>query len=180
MIISKSPWQVITPTILLTDHWFPTRLSYAKIASENLCRLRIAGECLKKSGRRSNEARGRFLARRVSAGTVVTSAMLSGTALLAQIAPYASTDSLTTQSRHSDLVDVHHHYATTEYTAEIHLKSPLSTSIRSWNLEKKLAEMQKTGTATAIPSISSPGLWFGDPAVTRKIAATATITRPAL
>ena len=112
MIISKSPWQVITPTILLTDHWFPTRLSYAKIASENLCRLRIAGECLKKSGRRSNEARRRFLARRVSAGTVVTGAMLSGTALLAQIAPHASTDSLTTQSRHSDLVDVHHHYAT--------------------------------------------------------------------
>jgi hypothetical protein len=114
--------------------------------------------------------RRRFLARTVSAGTVVTGAMLSGTALLAQITRHASTDSVTTQSRHSDLVDVHHHYATTEYIAEVHPKSPLSTAIRTWNLEKTLAKMEKTGTATAILSISSPGLWFGDPAVTRKIA----------
>jgi len=34
---------------------------------------------------------------------------------------------------------------------------------RTWNLEK-------TGTATATLSISSPGLWFSDPAVTRKMA----------
>jgi len=49
--------------------------------------------------------RRRFLARTVSAGTVVTAAMLI-TALLAQITRHASTDSVTTQSRHSDLVDV--------------------------------------------------------------------------
>jgi len=64
-----------------------------------------------------------------------------------QITRHACTDSITTQCRHSDLVDVHHHYATTEYIAEVHPKSPLSTAIRTWNLEKMLAEMEETGTA---------------------------------
>jgi len=114
--------------------------------------------------------RRRFLARAVSAATVVTSAMLGGTALLAQTTPHPATDSASPGSRHSDLIDVHHHYATREYIAEVNPKSPLSAPIREWNVEKTLADMEKTGTATAILSISSPGLWFGDPVETRNMA----------
>jgi hypothetical protein len=113
-----------------------------------------------------------FLTRAVSAGVAATGAALGGTALLAKTPPQADKRSVTSGSRHSDLVDVHHHYATKEYIAEVDPKSPLSPPIRTWNLERTLADMEKTGTATAMLSISSPGLWFGDAAATRKIART--------
>jgi predicted TIM-barrel fold metal-dependent hydrolase len=74
--------------------------------------------------------------------------------------------------RGADRIDVHHHYLPPAYVAEIHPKSPMSPPARSWTLEKTLAEMEKTGTATAILSIPNPGLWFGEPAVTRKLART--------
>jgi len=107
--------------------------------------------------------RRRFLA-------AVTGTTLAGPALLAQTTPPAGTGSATSRPRYSDLVDIHHHYATAEYIAEVDPKNPLSAPIRTWNLQKTLADMEKTGTATAILSISSPGLWFGDRAATRNIA----------
>ncbi len=117
----------------------------------------------------------KHITRRVFLGALTGTAahagtILYGTGFLAQPRSRADEGSGAAGSKHSHLVDVHHHYVTPEYIAEVHPKSPLSAPIRMWSLEETLADMEKTGTATAILSISSPGLWFGDPVATRKIA----------
>src|SRR5215831_9931243 len=70
-----------------------------------------------------------------------------------QITRHACTDSITTQCRHSDLVDVHHHYAPRNISRRSIRRARSVLRFRTWNLEK-------TGTVTATLSISSPGLWF--------------------
>jgi len=114
-----------------------------------------------------------FLESAAFAGTaVVAGAALGGPVLMAQTPPRTSASSPAPAVRHTDLIDVHHHYAPAEYITEINPKSPLSPPIRTWNLEKTLADMEKTGTGIAILSISNPGLWFGDRESTRKLART--------
>jgi predicted TIM-barrel fold metal-dependent hydrolase len=99
-------------------------------------------------------------------------AALGGTALMAQTPPKPGGGAPVDTVRHTDLIDVHHHYAPAEYITEINPKSPLSPPIKLWNLEKTLADMEKTGASIAILSISNPGLWFGDRESTRKLART--------
>ena len=40
----------------------------------------------------------------------------------------------------------------------------------NWTLGKTLEDMDKAGTATAITSITTPGLWFGNAAVSRRLS----------
>jgi len=40
----------------------------------------------------------------------------------------------------------------------------------NWTLAKTLEDMDKAGTATAITSITTPGLWFGNAAVSRRLS----------
>ncbi|MGA2991382.1 MAG: amidohydrolase family protein, partial [Candidatus Korobacteraceae bacterium] len=107
----------------------------------------------------------------LSGSAALAGAALGGSTLMAQT-PSKPGSSPASAPRHRDLIDVHHHYVTAEYIAQVNPKSPLSPPIKAWNLEKTLADMEKTGTATAILSISNPGLWFGEPTTTRKLART--------
>ena len=111
-----------------------------------------------------------FLGSALAGTAAVAGAALGGQTLMAQA--QTSPKPATPTARHTDLIDVHHHYAPAEYITEIHPKSPLSPPIRTWNLEKTLADMEKTGAGVAILSISNPGLWFGDRESTRKLART--------
>ena len=67
-------------------------------------------------------------------------------------------------------IDVHHHILPPEYVATVGDAriGPLIVSGRTpeWTPEISIAAMDRHGIATAITSISAPGLWFGDRAET--------------
>ncbi len=73
-------------------------------------------------------------------------------------------------------VDVHHHFFPPAYLgplaqwAKHEGMKGLSPVQSDWTVERDLAEMDRTGTATAVLSISTPGVWFGDLEAARQMA----------
>ena len=67
-------------------------------------------------------------------------------------------------------IDVHHHILPPEYVATVgdDRIGPLILAGKTpdWTPEKSIEVMDRHGVATAITSISAPGLWFGDDAET--------------
>lgn len=73
------------------------------------------------------------------------------------------------------VVDVHHHFVPPAYRTEA--AEALGASgvfafppYANWTPEATLAEMDRNAVRTAILSISTPGIWFGDDAQGRKVA----------
>ncbi len=73
-------------------------------------------------------------------------------------------------------VDTHHHFFPPDYLgplAEWGRRQGVGGLLpvqRDWSIDQDLAEMDRTGTATAILSISTPGVWFGDLEGARQMA----------
>jgi len=73
-------------------------------------------------------------------------------------------------------VDVHHHFFPPRYLeplAEWGRRNGfggLQAPQREWSVARAVAEMDRTGTAAAVLSISSPGIWFGDKEQARGMA----------
>lgn len=67
-------------------------------------------------------------------------------------------------------IDVHHHVVPPDYAAVVRGKAKLEVPVSAWTLERSLADMDAAGVATAVASISNPGLFFGDPAEARRLA----------
>src|SRR5262245_55558667 len=59
-------------------------------------------------------------------------------------------------------IDVHHHLAPPRYIAELAPRKLLQPVSLDWTPAKSLDDMDKAGVATAVVSITTPGLWFGD------------------
>lgn len=74
-------------------------------------------------------------------------------------------------------IDVHHHYVPPAYAAfaRANNQSPgPSLGDRAgngvpWDLNKDLDDMDKSGTAVALQSITTPGFWYGKPEEVRKV-----------
>jgi predicted TIM-barrel fold metal-dependent hydrolase len=121
-----------------------------------------------------NKTKQNNVTRRSFLGTALTGVALAGAfpkPVMAQMAT-AQTDHAAAISTKPGLgkIDIHHHYAPPAYIAEVNPKSPLNPPIRFWTLEKTLADMQEAGTATAVLSITNPGLWLGEAAEARKLS----------
>jgi predicted TIM-barrel fold metal-dependent hydrolase len=74
-------------------------------------------------------------------------------------------------------IDCHHHFLPPKYMAEEHARNATYThgsmtpsKLESWSPEQSLAEMDRNGVATAIASISTPGVWYGDVALARRLS----------
>ncbi|WCE06237.1 amidohydrolase family protein [Pseudoxanthomonas sp. JBR18] len=71
-------------------------------------------------------------------------------------------------------IDVHAHYLPAEYRRQAaaagHSKPDGMPGLPDWNVGRALAAMDKFGIASALLSISSPGVHFGDDAAARKLA----------
>ncbi len=70
-------------------------------------------------------------------------------------------------------IDVHHHILPPEYRsalAEVGITSGGGRPIPEWDLQNTLELMDRHGIATAITSISEPGIYFGDDAFRRDLA----------
>ncbi len=72
-------------------------------------------------------------------------------------------------------IDTHHHYlppkVAVEKRAALEKVAPgFEAAFFTWSPQKSIEAMDKNGVATAIVSISTPGVWFGDVAEGRRIA----------
>ncbi|HXJ77252.1 MAG TPA: amidohydrolase family protein [Candidatus Methylomirabilis sp.] len=68
------------------------------------------------------------------------------------------------------LIDVHHHIAPPRYITELGPTKHLQPVSRNWTPARSLEDMDRAGVATAIVSITTPGVWFGDSAAARRLA----------
>ena len=71
-------------------------------------------------------------------------------------------------------IDVHHHILPPDYVVEVGGDRIgaliLAGKVPEWTPETSIEAMDRNGIATAITSISAPGLWFGDDAQARRLA----------
>src|SRR5262249_47014076 len=72
-------------------------------------------------------------------------------------------------------IDLHHHFLPPQYMKEEHERINFGHSVPpgamlSWSPSQSLEVMDQHGIATAIVSITTPGVWFGDVAAGRRLA----------
>lgn len=65
---------------------------------------------------------------------------------------------------------MHHHFAPPAWVAEVKGRPLLQTANTTWTPAKSIEDMDRGGVAAAVVSITNPGLWFGDTAVTGRLA----------
>src|ERR1700730_5199313 len=105
--------------------------------------------------------------RRFLKGLAAT-AMVSGSRAFAQAPAVTST----TETR----IDVHHHFLPPQYMKEEHERLNFghggisASQMLSWTPSQSLEVMDQNGIATAIASITTPGVWFGDVAAGRRLS----------
>ena len=106
-------------------------------------------------------------------------ATLTRRALLARLAAasvYARFAPTQAASSPSGLIDVHHHFIPPFWFEEVkeHISRQGGGRIVpnwfGWSEQRALERMDETGVATAIVSISAPGVWFGDVAQGRRLS----------
>jgi 6-methylsalicylate decarboxylase len=67
-------------------------------------------------------------------------------------------------------IDIHHHFAPPAWIAEVKGRPLLQPANAKWTPAQSIDDMDRGGVAAAVVSITNPGLWFGDLAVTRRLA----------
>jgi 6-methylsalicylate decarboxylase len=71
-------------------------------------------------------------------------------------------------------IDVHHHIFPAEYVRRAEARIVATMNIgaphKTWSPARTIEEMDKNGVASAIGSVSAPGIWFGDTAEGRALA----------
>ena len=112
-----------------------------------------------------------FLASVAAAAALATPALLTPASVRAQSAavPAADIQALTQRS----VVDVHHHFVPPEYLSNAH--DQLADSLTyppyaHWTPQATLDEMDRNNVGTAILSIATSGVWFGNVAQGRKLS----------
>src|SRR5258707_3006398 len=67
-------------------------------------------------------------------------------------------------------IDMHHHFAPPAWVNDVRGKPLLQPANTRWTPEQSIEDMDRGGVAAAVVSITNPGLWFGDPAQSRRLA----------
>src|SRR5215475_15138143 len=98
--------------------------------------------------------------RQFLAGVVASLAASGGARLLARGQPPAGVRP----------IDVHHHFAPPAWVTEVRGRPLLQPANTTWTPEKSIDDMDRGGVAASMISITNPGLWFGDKAVTDRLA----------
>lgn len=68
------------------------------------------------------------------------------------------------------LIDVHHHIGPPSWIALLKDKNVLHGPWETWSSAKAIEEMDRSGVAMSLASVTTPGVWFGDRAIARRIA----------
>ena len=67
-------------------------------------------------------------------------------------------------------IDVHNHLSPPTYIAELGPKHLFALPTLGWTPAKAIEDMDRAGVATSITSITTPGLWFGDDSIARRLS----------
>jgi predicted TIM-barrel fold metal-dependent hydrolase len=67
-------------------------------------------------------------------------------------------------------IDIHHHFGPAVWVAAVKGRPLLQAANTTWTPEKSIEDMDRGGVAASVVSITNPGLWFGDNAVTARLA----------
>lgn len=67
-------------------------------------------------------------------------------------------------------IDIHHHFGPPVWVAEVRGRPLLQAANTTWTPAKSIEDMDRGSVAAAVISITNPGLWFGDKAVTSRLA----------
>jgi predicted TIM-barrel fold metal-dependent hydrolase len=134
------------------------------MASEISARIEAAlGDLLSRTGRSGAPPsldRRQFLQAALGAATVASAAV-------SPLARAAAGDGAAPGSERFR-IDIHHHIAPPAYVAE--MKSMLFGPTLGWSPQRSIEDMDKAGVATAITSITTPGVWLGDDQQGRRVA----------
>jgi predicted TIM-barrel fold metal-dependent hydrolase len=65
-------------------------------------------------------------------------------------------------------IDIHHHIAPPQYVEE--MRALLQAPTLAWTPARSVEDMDQSGVATAITSITTPGVWIGDHEQGRRVA----------
>jgi 6-methylsalicylate decarboxylase len=100
--------------------------------------------------------------------TLLTAAL--GIALAPRRPRWVEATQGTTQGSQPRRIDMHHHFAPPAWVADVIGRPLLQPANTRWTPEQSIEDMDRGGVAAAVVSITNPGLWFGDPAQTRRLA----------
>ena len=67
-------------------------------------------------------------------------------------------------------IDIHHHFGPPAWVAEVKGRPLLQPANTTWTVAKSIEDMDRGNVAASVISITNPGLWFGDKAVTSRLA----------
>jgi len=96
--------------------------------------------------------------------------MLGGAAALALGALALPRARAQTPAKKPSIIDVHHHLSPPAYIADLKKHKIGAPPTLAWTPEKSLADMDGSGIATAMLSITTPGVWFGEDAAAAALA----------
>jgi predicted TIM-barrel fold metal-dependent hydrolase len=105
------------------------------------------------------------LDRRSFLATALASLGLAATTNAGDPAPLAQAT-----SARANRIDVHHHFSPPAWIAEVSGRPLLNPANPKWTPEQSIEDMDRGDAASAMISITNPGLYFGDPAATRRLA----------
>ena len=95
----------------------------------------------------------------LSAGALALTTAAGGSRAMAQAAPETK----------PYRIDVHHHLSPPSYISASKDLGFGESLMRSWTIEKSLADMDKAGTATAMLSVTTPGINAVKPDMARRL-----------
>ncbi|OQW57721.1 MAG: hypothetical protein A4S14_19955 [Proteobacteria bacterium SG_bin9] len=99
-------------------------------------------------------------------GFLAGSAAFAATAVLPESAPAQASPPPAAPFR----IDVHHHLTPPDYVASVGTRARVPKPALDWTLAKTLEDMDSAGVQTAMLSITTPGLWFGDAGASAKLS----------
>jgi predicted TIM-barrel fold metal-dependent hydrolase len=67
-------------------------------------------------------------------------------------------------------IDIHHHFGPEVWVAAVKGRPLLQPANTTWTAAKSIEDMDQGSVAASVISITNPGLWFGDKAVTERLA----------
>lgn len=77
------------------------------------------------------------------------------------------------QDQPARLIDVHHHFMPPQYVSAVRdhiLRITRIPAVLEWAPARSVEDMDSAGVLTAIVSVSTPGVWFGDASQARRLA----------
>lgn len=73
-----------------------------------------------------------------------------------------STGQATTANKAGSMIDFHHHFGPPQWCSFLASKNVLYPAWNSWTQAKAVEELDRAGVATAMISITYPGIWLGE------------------